>query len=888
MRVLLGEVPDVKGVEAMKTVLSYFLSLVLMVIGISPGMSQRSVRDSFRKLPTAKSDLPVQEKPRFDRVEAYFDGSEVLIRWTMAVERDSLGFEVYSIKERGRIRVTEELIAGSSLLYGRLPIFGESYDYRFEQGPEPPILQVENLLADGSSILSEPIVPLMVNNAGAIWDPGKGKSRGDRDPFASRPATNEPVLPKTLAEEVENNRLTADINTHRWVISQPGGVRIGVRKSALYHVTRAELEAAGFNVNSDPSLWQLYLEGNEQPIIVEQNGQYIEFLGHGIDTPESDVKMYFLVVGPNPGKRIATRVARPDTGTVISPNYSQAFFLKERTNYSNQIRNGDAENFWGRVITATGTTLNFNLTGVEFGSLQSTITLKFQGFSTSLHQVNIRLNGESISPANGGGQLPFQTTQVIPTSMLREGANSIHFQSNVAGDTNLFDSIEIAFVRRHVAQSGTLAFYTRNDRASVVRGFANPNIRIFDTTIDGHTAELVNLSIQDDGGTFLAKVPAARQAVYFAADSSAVLSPVSITAFDPELLSVPGFDVDLLIIAHKSLLTSAQSWATYRGGQGFDVKVVDVAEAFDEFNFGVVKADAIKSLLHYAYLNWETPPSYVMLLGDASLDPRNYIGGGAFNLVPTRFVNTVFSETGSDEFLADFDNDGLAEIAIGRVPARTTAQAGLVLNKVTRWEANLIDPLSKGVLFAFDLPDGYDFEGMSIRMRDRLPSTVVSTMVGRAQPDSQAVLVGSMNTGKYLVNYAGHGTAGSWASTSFFSNFNVTCTNGAQHCVNNVNNESLFTMLTCLNGFFINTTGDSLAEALLFIENKGAVAAWASTGLTTPDVQEIMGQRYYHQIGLGNIPRLGDLIKDAKTQIPGGTDVRLSWALIGDPMLKVR
>jgi hypothetical protein len=95
-------------------------------------------------------------------------------------------------------------------------------------------------------------------------------------------------------------------------------------------------------------------------------------------------------------------------------------------------------------------------------------------------------------------------------------------------------------------------------------------------------------------------------------------------------------------------------------------------------------------------------------------------------------------------------------------------------------------------------------------------------------------------------------------------------------------------MLTCLNGFYHNTVNVSLAETLLNSTNGGAVAAWASSGLTTPDVQEIMGKRFYNQIGLGNITRMGDLIIDAKTVVPGGSDVRESWVLLGDPMLKVR
>jgi hypothetical protein len=49
-----------------------------------------------------------------------------------------------------------------------------------------------------------------------------------------------------------------------------------------------------------------------------------------------------------------------------------------------------------------------------------------------------------------------------------------------------------------------------------------------------------------------------------------------------------------------------------------------------------------------------------------------------------------------------------------------------------------------------------------------------------------------------------------------------------------------------------------------------------------------MGNRFYNQLAVGNITRMGDLIRDAKSVLPGSSDVRYSWALLGDPMLKVR
>jgi hypothetical protein len=144
---------------------------------------------------------------------------------------------------------------------------------------------------------------------------------------------NAPLLPKDLQEEIGANAATPSPSTHQWVISQPG-VLIGVDKSGLHRISRADLEAGGFNVNTDHNNWQLYERGVQQAIIVEPAGQYIEFMGKGIDTPESDTRAYFLINGPSAGKRIRQRTTRPNTGTVVSKNYYQTFGLKERTIYT--------------------------------------------------------------------------------------------------------------------------------------------------------------------------------------------------------------------------------------------------------------------------------------------------------------------------------------------------------------------------------------------------------------------------------------------------------------------------------------------------------------------------------------------------------------------------
>ncbi len=822
----------------------------------------------------------------FKSVEGYTDGRGVYLEWQMAAERANVGFYVFRVEKGERVQINQDVVFGSSARAGRFPLYGEKYSYFDQGGTLGSTYSIEAMDLDGNTVESSAFAPSFSKS---FTGRGKTAPGGPNDSVKREHGTfrgAEMDLPKELISEIDPVPPALDADTHRWVISRPG-VRIGVRNEGIYRVTSAQLQGAGFNTASDAAKWQLYVNGVEQAIIVGPSAQYIEFYGKGVDTNESDTQAYFLIVGDTDGKRMRNRVARPSNGTVVQGTYNQSFLLKERFVYVNSILNGDADNFWGTPVGSSGANINFNLTGIDFSSANSTFNLAVQGYTNGAHTVRITLNGQLLNPINGVAQFPFSGTQEIPTSLLRDaslgqGANVLNLASiGPSGDFNLFDNFSISFNRKFEAIQNVLKAYSLNSKITKLRGFTTANTRVFDISYDGEPELITNLTFQSQGATFGVDLPAARGKIFYAVEDSALRAPVSVVANDPELLGLPTHAADLVIIAYSSFMTEAEAWANYRRGQGFTVKVVNVEEIFNEFNYGVLSSLAIKSFLNYAYDEWAEQPQYALLLGDASYDPRNYEGGGFFDLVPTKIVTTIFSETGSDEFLADFNDDGLAELAIGRIPARVGSSITNARTKVANWEATLNNPLNRGALFAYDQPVGYDFQAMSERIRDELPVGTPSTMVFRGQPNAQADLIAAMNTGKYIVNYSGHGTTSAWAATSFFWNGNVPS-------LTNSNNESIFTLLTCLNGYFINTGNVSLAETLVDATNGGAVAAWASTGLTTPDIQEIMAKRFYNQIGLGNITRMGDLIRDAKTTIGGGTDVRLSWTLIGDPMLKVR
>lgn len=865
----------------MKKAVSLVLALVLVSSSVLPVAAQKRQLTGGKK---QKGAGAIVESTSFDTFGAYSDGGGVWLSWRMKAEIGNIGFYVYRVGKDGAEMLSPAKFVQGAATFGReIPSYGETYGFFDRDGDGTSAYYVEAFGLNGEKIRTAQIYPQYVPSLES-WTGLSSADLANRGELAPANLENSILTyTKEIANEIAENSAVPDPVTHQAVISTPGAVRIGVKAEGLYRVSRANLGAAGFDVNSDSSLWQLYVEGIEQAIIVGPNADYIEFYGKGTDTPETDIRKYFLIVGSTAGKRIEQRVATRNTSTVVTPSYLQTYVKKERTQYVEDIINDDAENYFGRAINSVGTTMPFTITGVDFGSPTVTLRLRFQGYSSTLHTVEVTLNNQLIGNASGpAGEQSFDATFFIPTSQLLEGANSIKFRSTaVASDFNFFDTMSIDFSRKYLAEQNKLKFYTQNYRAARLDGFTTPNVRVFDMTNESTPVLMTNLEFQQMGSTYGVDMPASRGRAFYAIEDSALLAPESVTTNNPELIGVPTNEADLVIISYKDFLAEAQTWANYRAAQGVSVKVIEVTEIFDEFNYGSLSSNSIKSFLNYARLNWQNPPEYVMLMGDGSWDSRNYEGIGFFNYVPPRMVSTVFTDTASDEALADFDGDGLAEMAIGRISVRTPAQATTVFNKVVAWEAQAGNPMDRGALFAYDHNNGYPFDQMSTNLRNKIPG-MSATMVYRGEPSAATNLIAAMNTGKFIVNYSGHGSAGSW-NADFFTVFTVTNPAMMDH------DPSIYTMLTCLNGFFHWLYNPSLAEVLTNTPNRGAVASWASSGKTTPDIQEVMALRFYEKVNEGTILRMGDLVRDAKSSLVFyGADVRLSWVLIGDPMLKVR
>jgi hypothetical protein len=336
---------------------------------------------------------------------------------------------------------------------------------------------------------------------------------------------------------------------------------------------------------------------------------------------------------------------------------------------------------------------------------------------------------------------------------------------------------------------------------------------------------------------------------------------------------------DLVIIGYHKFLPQLARLKQYHERQGMKVALVDVEDLYDEFSFGAHGPDAIKAFLERAWKQWRPAPRYVILAGDATSDPRNYLGAPARDLVPTKTVDTQYMETASDDWFADFDGDGVPEMAVGRLPVRTAAETATVVDKIIGYE-QARTPASHEALLVSD----NGFEPATDSLRALLPATTTAVTVDRRDgPTDAAVhdrILNALNLGPSIVNYYGHGSVDIWTGAELLRSADA-------KSLRNAGGLSLFMMMTCLNGYFIEPRTQSLAEALLRAPHGGAFAVWASSGLTEPGDQIRANEELFRQLAATNSPRLGDAMMRAKSVIRD-PDVRRTWILFGDPLTRLR
>lgn len=338
---------------------------------------------------------------------------------------------------------------------------------------------------------------------------------------------------------------------------------------------------------------------------------------------------------------------------------------------------------------------------------------------------------------------------------------------------------------------------------------------------------------------------------------------------------------NMLVITYDSFYATMVPFVEWKNLKGIPTEMVNVSS--------IGNANAIKTYItDYYNTNGLT---FVLLVGDVAQVPTLYPGYGASDPSYSYIV-------GSDHY---------ADLFVGRFSAENVAQAQTQANRTIAYESDpQVDAqwYEKGVGIASSQGTGddneYDYE--HIRNIRTLLLNFTYTLIDELYDGSQGggdapgsptttMVATSLNEGRSIINYCGHGSMTSWG-TSGFSNTNV-------NALTNDNMLPFITSVACNNGEF--DTGTCFGEAWLRATHNGqpigAIGAYMSS-ISQSWSPPMEAQDEFNNILIGLYPEnqkttFGALcyngamamIDDYGSSGEGEAD---AWTVFGDPSVQVR
>jgi hypothetical protein len=661
--------------------------------------------------------------------------------------------------------------------------------------------------------------------------------------------------------------------------------KISITGEGLYRLTQPELVAAGFDANVNPQTLQLFVEGIEQPInVVTPNGQfdasaYLEFYGTGIVSAVTNARLYWLVAGNQPGKRLQT-VFAPALASKGDNSFAYEVELRPRSIYFSALRNGEKENFFGPLVTEASVEQTLTLQRLNKNSPKSAILeVGLQGVTQTAHRVQVEINGLTLGEINFNAQEAGTGRFNFPLSALKDGANSVRLMAlDGSADFTLLDYLRLGYQHLFVAENNLLNLRASGKQVVSIDGFASSAIRVLDVTDASVPKEITGSLKQTPAGYSISfTVPGSGERKLMA--TGLARHPAGLKINQPSAWHQPDNAANLVIFAKPELFPALQKLKAFRQSQGYQVAIVDIEDVYDEFSYGNKTPEAVKGFLGYARASWKVKPDYALFAGKASFDPKNYLGAGDLDDVPTKLIDTQLLETASDDWLADVNGDGFADLATGRLPVRNLQEATEMVNKIIGYEQTA----PEGVLvMADESRDGANFEAAADELKGLLSGREHVEQINRSglsDAEAHAQLLAALNRGVKVAAYFGHGNRDTWHSEV------LTAADVAD--LENTQSLSLFVNMTCLNGYFIDPQNESLSETLLKARG-GAIAVWASSGMTSPSDQAVTHLSYFNQLfNQADAPTFGEAVRRAKS-LTLNSDVRRTWILFGDPLSKLR
>jgi hypothetical protein len=545
---------------------------------------------------------------------------------------------------------------------------------------------------------------------------------------------------------------------------------------------------------------------------------------------------------------------------------------------------------WDLLFAPVEKSYSFEIRELAAAAEPARVSLWLQGTSdfpaAPDHHLRVRVNEVAIAEAYLEGKRSLRWDADIPPGVLREGENRL-FLENV-GDTGaaysmvMLNRFHVEYPRALTAEAGKLegAFGERGE-ASI----AGVSGRAHALDVTEQPARWLETVPAADGGLRVAVEPGRRYAVV---DSGAVAAPAIGRAIRTSLRNESN-RADYLVVGTRELLAAASPLLALRRTQGLSSRTASLEEIDSEFGYGERGPASIRAFLSYAYHHWRKPsPRYVLLLGDATYDFKDYLGTGVVNQMPAPLVKTTYLWTASDpEYAALNGDDILPDVALGRLPAASVQELRVMVEKIIAYETSTSSGGGRAVLVADNPDEAGDFEGDAEELASGIlssknPERIYLRRLG--PPSTTQAIVNALDSGASLLSYMGHGGIQLWAHENVFDTSRV----GSLHP--QAEQPVLLTM-NCLNGYFHFPYFNSLSEELLKVEARGAVAAFSPSGLSLNEPAHLYHQALLRALVSGQHVRLGDAVLEAQESYADSgafPELLRIYHLLGDPALKLR
>lgn len=709
-------------------------------------------------------------------------------------------------------------------------------------------------------------------------------------------------------------------------------VKLLVAQVGIQRLTYADLQAIGIPVEEvDARTFRLYERGVEVALMVTGEadasfdpGDEILFYGRPADTKWSNVGVYWLAWGDSFGLRMSQSPSAPEDALPTPLSFTETAHIEKNLSYVSARPSGANDDRWYWATLAASDPLTstkiftytypFSLTAPTSQPVSLTLRGLLYGISalngaaTAQHHTRIYLNQRLIHdfswPARGAFSFEVRASQ----SLLVNGTNTIRVVLPM--DELTFESFhlnwfEIEYARALTAMQDWLAFSLLPGNWEVqVDGFSSPAVQVYDITTPTQPVQLTSVEVQNIGGEYRVRFAhsSSAPARFIALTEGAIRSVDEVILDQPSDLINPANGADYLVITHQDFYTAVQPLANDRAARGLRVKTVKVQDVYDEFNFGLLDPQAIRNFLAYAYHNWQPPaPTYVLLVGDGTFDPLDYLGDRHPEFIPPYLADVDYwiGETAADNrYVSISGDDILPDMALGRLPVNTPAETTAMVNKILAYEQNPPqEEWNRKVMFIADNADAAgDFALLSDQIADfelpgnYTPEKIYYKVTHPNEISARNAITEGVNQGRLLVSYVGHAAVQYWAQEALFSKAYLSE-------LTNADRLPLMLPMTCLDGYFIwpkPAVGDysSLGELVVRLDEAGAIASFSPAGFGVAHGHDYLERGLFRAIFAPFPTDLGLATLRAKLYLnentTGFSDLIETYTLFGDPATRLQ